>query len=78
MCFSMVCLLFRNCYWGRAMAAHSFNPSTWEAEAGGVLSSRSAWSIEEFQNSQGCTEKPYLGKKKREEVNKLLLEIALM
>jgi hypothetical protein len=24
--------------------AHSFNPSTWEAEAGGFLSSKSAWS----------------------------------
>jgi hypothetical protein len=26
------------------MVAHSFNPSTWEAEAGGFLSSRPAWS----------------------------------
>jgi hypothetical protein len=26
------------------MVAHAFNPSTWEAEAGGFLSSRSAWS----------------------------------
>jgi hypothetical protein len=25
---------------------HAFNPSTWEAEAGGVLSSRPAWSTE--------------------------------
>jgi hypothetical protein len=24
--------------------AHTFNPSTWEAEAGGFLSSRPAWS----------------------------------
>jgi hypothetical protein len=24
---------------GRAVAAHTFNPSTWEAEAGGFLSS---------------------------------------
>jgi hypothetical protein len=28
----------------RAVVAHAFNPSTWEAEAGGFLSSRSAWS----------------------------------
>jgi hypothetical protein len=34
---------------------HTFNPSTWEAEAGGVLSSRSAWSTE-FQYSQGYRE----------------------
>jgi hypothetical protein len=26
------------------MVAHAFNPSTWEAEAGGSLSSRPAWS----------------------------------
>jgi hypothetical protein len=26
------------------VVAHAFNPSTWEAEAGGFLSSRSAWS----------------------------------
>jgi hypothetical protein len=30
----------------RAVVAHAFNPSTWEAEAGGFLSSRPAWSIE--------------------------------
>jgi hypothetical protein len=28
----------------RAVMAHTFNPSTWEAEAGGFLSSRPAWS----------------------------------
>jgi hypothetical protein len=26
------------------VVAHSFSPSTWEAEAGGFLSSRTAWS----------------------------------
>jgi hypothetical protein len=26
------------------MVAYTFNPSTWEAEAGGFLSSRPAWS----------------------------------
>jgi hypothetical protein len=26
------------------MVMHAFNPSTWEAEAGGFLSSRPAWS----------------------------------
>jgi hypothetical protein len=29
---------------GRAVVAHAFNPSTWEAEAVGFLSSRPAWS----------------------------------
>ena len=41
--------------------AHAFNPSTWEAEAGGFLSSGS-----EFQDSQGYTEKPCLGERERE------------
>jgi hypothetical protein len=31
---------------GRAVVAHTFNPTTWEAEAGGFLSSRPAWSTE--------------------------------
>jgi hypothetical protein len=29
-----------------AVEAHAFNPSTWEAEAGGFLSLRPAWSTE--------------------------------
>ena len=29
---------------GLAVVVHAFNPSTWEAEAGGFLSSRPAWS----------------------------------
>jgi hypothetical protein len=31
---------------GRAVVAHAFNPSTWEADAGRFLSSRPAWSTE--------------------------------
>jgi hypothetical protein len=31
---------------GRAVVAHAFNPSTFEAEAGRFLSSRPAWSTE--------------------------------
>jgi hypothetical protein len=30
----------------RAVVAHAFNPSTWEAAAGGFLSLRLAWSTE--------------------------------
>jgi hypothetical protein len=29
-----------------AVVAHAFNPSTWETEAGGFLSSRTVWSTE--------------------------------
>jgi hypothetical protein len=51
----------KNCW---VVVAHAFNPSTWEAEAGRFLSSRPAWSTE-FQDSQGYTEKPCLGGKKK-------------
>ena len=37
------------------LMAHAFNPSTWEAEAGGFLSGGLQ---SEFQDSQGYTEKP--------------------
>jgi hypothetical protein len=34
-------------YWASpAVVVHAFNPSTWEAEAGRFLSSRTAWSTE--------------------------------
>jgi hypothetical protein len=42
----------------RVVVAHTFNPSTWEAEAGGFLSLRPAGLQSEFQDSQGYTEKP--------------------
>jgi hypothetical protein len=32
--------------YSRAVVAPAFDPSTWEAEAGGFLSSRPAWSTE--------------------------------
>jgi hypothetical protein len=35
---------FKTFVYSRAVVAHTFNPSTWEAEAGGFLSSRPAWS----------------------------------
>jgi major histocompatibility complex class I len=36
----------RQGYLSWAVVAHAFNPSTWEAEAGGFLSSKPAWSTE--------------------------------
>jgi hypothetical protein len=49
------------------VAPTTFNPSTQEAEAGGSLNSRIAWSIEnEFQYSQGYTQRnPVLKKKNK-------------
>jgi hypothetical protein len=35
------------------MVAHAFNPSTWEAEAGGFLSSRPAWSTKWVPGQSG-------------------------
>jgi hypothetical protein len=52
------------------VVAHTFNPSTQEAEAGGFLSSRPAWSTTEFQDSQGYKEKPCLEKPKKKKKKK--------
>jgi hypothetical protein len=49
------------------VVAHAFNPSTWEAEAGGFLSSSPAWSTE-FQDIQGYTEKSCLEKLKTKQI----------
>jgi hypothetical protein len=46
------------------VVAHAFNPSTWEAEAGGFLSRGQPGLQSEFQDSQGYTEKPCLEKPK--------------
>ena len=50
------------------VVVYAFNPSTWEAEAGGFLSSSPACSTEWIpgQDSQGNTEKPCLEKTKKE------------
>jgi hypothetical protein len=47
--------------------ARACNSSTWEAEAGGFLSSRPAWYIED---SKDCTEKPCLEKQNKTKQNK--------
>jgi hypothetical protein len=35
------------------VVAHAFDPSTWEAESGGFLSSRPAWSTEQVPGQPG-------------------------
>jgi hypothetical protein len=42
------------------MVAHTFNPSTWEAKAGGFLSSRLAWAIQ--RNPVSKNQKPKINK----------------
>jgi len=43
-----------------AAVAHTFNPSTWEAEAGGSLSSRAAWSPERVPGQPGLSHRETL------------------
>jgi hypothetical protein len=43
--------------WSRAVVAHTFNPSTWEAEAGWFLSSRSAWSTKVSSRTARATQR---------------------
>jgi hypothetical protein len=47
------------------VVAHAFNPSTWEAEAGGFWVRGQPGLESEFQDSQGSTHKPCLKKKKK-------------
>jgi hypothetical protein len=44
---------------------HAFNPSTWEAEAGGFLSSRPAWSTECVPGQPGLHRETLSQKKKK-------------
>jgi hypothetical protein len=62
MLFFVVCLFVYKIYLEPGMVVHAFDPSTWEAEAGGFLSSRPPGLQSEFQDSQGYTEKHCLGK----------------
>jgi hypothetical protein len=49
------------------VVAHAFNPSSWEAEAGGFLSSRPAWSTEQVPGQAGLHREtlPQKNKKKK-------------
>ena len=52
------------------MVAHAFNPSTWEAEAGGFRVQGQPGLQSEFQESQGYKEKPCLEKHQKPNQNK--------
>jgi hypothetical protein len=59
------------------VVAHTFNPSTWEAEAGGFLSSRPAWSTEWVPGQPGLyretlSQKTKKKKKRKKEMNMYL------
>ena len=48
------------------MVAHAFNLSTWEAEAGRSLSSRTAWSTAQQSRTARATQRTQLGKEEKE------------
>jgi hypothetical protein len=48
----------------REVVVHTFNPSTWETEAGGFLSSRPAWSTEWVLGQPGLHRETLTQKKK--------------
>jgi hypothetical protein len=66
------------------VVVHTFNPSTWEAEAGGFLSSRPAWSTEWVLGQPGLHRETLSRKnqkekrKRKEEVNQIYLEYCLL
>jgi hypothetical protein len=45
--------LFKKQKFGQVVVVHAFNPSTWEAEAGGFLSSSPAWSTKWMPGQPG-------------------------
>jgi hypothetical protein len=59
-CTGLHCKLFIKLRFCQGVVVHTFNPSTQEAEAGGSLSLRPAWSTEWVTGSLSYTEKPYL------------------
>jgi hypothetical protein len=52
------------------VVAHAFNPSTWEAEAGGFLSLRPAWSTEQVPGQPGLHRETLSGKNKKQNETK--------
>jgi hypothetical protein len=54
------------------VVVHAFNPSTWEAEAGGFLSSRPAWSTEGVSSwtAKATQRNPVLKKTKQQQKKK--------
>jgi hypothetical protein len=52
---------------GRAVVVHAFDSSTWEAEAGGFLSSRPAWSTEWVPGQPGLHRETLSQKQKQKQ-----------
>ena len=52
------------------VVAHAFNPSTWEAEAGGFQSLRPAWSTDRVPGQPGLYRETLSRKKKKKKKKK--------
>jgi hypothetical protein len=52
------------------VVAHTFNPSTWEVEAGGFLSSRPAWFTEWVPGHPGLHRETQYQKKQKQKQKK--------
>ena len=52
---------------GWVVVAQAFNPSTWEAEAGGFLSSRPAWSTKVSSRTARATQRNPVSEEKKKE-----------
>jgi hypothetical protein len=59
----------------QTVVAHAFNPSTWEAEAGGFLSSRPAWTTEWVSGQPGLHRETLSWKTKTNKQTKMLIYI---
>jgi hypothetical protein len=53
------------------VVAHAFNPSTWEAEAGGFLSSRPAWSTKVSSRTARATQRNPVSKNQKKKKKKV-------
>jgi hypothetical protein len=54
------------------VVVHAFNPSTWEAQAGGFLSSRPAWATKGVPGELGLYREPCLKKRTTTKKSSLL------
>lgn len=62
--------LYKKNLFGLAVVVHAFNPSSWEAEAGGSLCLRPVWSIKSSRTARAVyTEKPCFQKPKTKNRN---------
>ena len=57
----------------RAVVAHAFIPSTWEAEAGGFLSSRPAWSTKVSSRTAKAIQRNPVSKNKKYKTRRIIV-----